>query len=416
MDQDGFQQVKEIVLAALEKSPDVRAAYLEAACGGDAGLRAEVDALIADDDTALSDQFLAPLALTSQFDAAAAPSRVGQRVGAYEIEELIGAGGMGEVYRARRVDDFQQIVALKLVRQGMLSEETLGRFRNEVQLLAAVGQHPNVARLFDAGTTDDGSPYFVMEYVDGLSIDRHCDRERLTIRQRLELFCDVCRAVQFAHRHAVIHRDIKPSNILITGDGTPKLIDFGIAKLVSPEVQDRTLALRTAPQARVLTPHYASPEQMRGETVSTATDVYSLGVVLYELLSGHRPYELSSDRPVDWATIVCETNPRKPSTVLDDQKLIALGAAANGSTAEVIAQARRETPRRLARTLRGDLDNIVLMALRKEVDRRYASVERLSDDIARHLNQLPVRAPPTASTTARAASCGAIAWRRRSDC
>jgi eukaryotic-like serine/threonine-protein kinase len=390
MDSERFTQIKELVLAALDKAPEARDDFLEEACRGDAALRAEVELLLAED-AELTDHFLAPLLTSPPRSATQTPSRVGQRIGSYEIEKLIGAGGMGEVYRALRVDDFRQVVALKLVRQGMVTDETLGRFKNEMQFLAAVGKHPNIARLFDAGTTDDGSPYFVMEYVDGSSIDRHCDQRRLTIRERLELFRAVCTAVRFAHQHAVIHRDIKPSNILITSDGTPKLIDFGIAKLIAPD-QDRSMAFRTAPQARVLTPHYASPEQMRGEGVSTATDIYSLGVVLYELLSGHRPYELSSDRPIEWATVVCETKPRKPSTVLGDQKLVALGEAANGSTAEAVARARRESPRHLARALRGDLDNIVLMALRKEVDRRYASVDQFADDVWRHLNQRPVRA------------------------
>ncbi len=183
-----FQQVKELVLAALEQPPEARGAFLQDACRDDATLRAEVESLLADD-ADVTDHFLAPLPLTVAAGMRRTPSRVGQRIGSYEIEELIGTGGMGEVYRARRVDDFQQIVALKLVRQGMVTDETLGRFKNEMQLLAAVGEHPNIARLFDAGTTDDGLPYFVMEYVDGHSIDRHCDERRLTIRERLELFC-----------------------------------------------------------------------------------------------------------------------------------------------------------------------------------------------------------------------------------
>ncbi len=362
MDPQRFQQVKELVLAALEQPPEAHSAFLQDACGDDASLRAEVESLLADE-AVVSEDFLAPLPLTGTSRDAPTPSRAGQRIGSYEIEELIDTGGMGEVYRARRVDDFQQIVALKLLRHGMVTPDAQGRFKNEMQLLAAVGEHPNIAHLLDAGTTDDGLPYFVMDYVDGQSIDRHCDVRRLTIRERLELFVAVCKAVQFAHQHAVIHRDIKPSNILITGDGTPKLIDFGIAKLMTSEAHDASRVFRTGPQVRAFTPHYASPEQMRGEGVSTATDVYSLGVVLYELLSGHRPYELSSDRPSDWATVVCETNPRKPSTVLGDQQLVALAEAANGSTAEAVARARRETPRRLARLLRGDLDNIVLIGV-----------------------------------------------------
>ncbi|REK12547.1 MAG: serine/threonine protein kinase [Planctomycetota bacterium] len=396
MDRQRFQHVKQLVLDTLDQTPASRDRFLSAACDGDDDLRAEVEALLPDGDAELTDQFLAPLPLTSAGHLSAEaelPSRVGLRLGAYELEELIGAGGMGEVYRARRVDDFEQIVAVKLVRHGMVTGDILRRFKNEVQLLASLGEHPNIARLMDAGTTDDGLPYFVMEYVDGQPIDRHCDEHRLNVRQRLELFRTVCSAVQFAHRHAVIHRDIKPSNILVSSDGTPKLIDFGIAKLTAAEGGEHTLPPGTVSQARVFTPHYASPEQMRGEGVTTATDVYSLGIVLYELLSGHRPYQLSSQRPIEWVTIVCEANPRKPSTVLGDRTTTTSAeASAEPPTAEAIAAARGESPRSLERSLRGDLDNIVLMALRKEVERRYASVEQFASDVSRHLNHLPVRA------------------------
>lgn len=395
MDTDRFQRIKDLVLEALEQDTGARGVFLDDACGSDAALRAEVEELLTDHDGHQTDQFLSPLKPYgggSDTDGDDGKSRIGQRVGVYELREHVGAGGMGDVYRAVRTDDYEQTVAVKLVRRGADSDEILRRFSNEMQLLASIGDHPNIARLLDAGTTDDGGPYFVMEFVPGKPIDRHCDGRKLSIRARLELFRSVCAAVAFAHRHAVIHRDLKPSNILVTEDNIPKLIDFGIAKLTAPG-EGRPQVTETRTQARVFTPHYACPEQMRGEPVSTASDVYSLGIVLYELLTGHRPYRLSETTPLRWAEIVCGREPRKPSTAIFDAEPINQDESdPTTDPVESVATARGESPRRLARILAGDLDNIVLMALRKEPDRRYASVERFSDDISRYLRELPVRA------------------------
>ena len=270
---------------------------------------------------------------------------------------------MGAVYLARRADrQYEQQVAIKLIKRGMDTEAMLRRFRNERQILAGF-DHPNIARLLDGGTTEDGLPYFVMEYVEGVPIDEYCEREALDVAARLQLFRQVCAAVSYAHRRAVIHRDLKPSNILVGADGVPKLLDFGIARLL--QAGDASESPATMLEQRVMTPEYASPEQVRGEPITTASDVYSLGVVLYRLLTGQLPHRLKSQSAEDMARTVGQTEPQRPSAVTD---------ATSG------------------RRLRGDLDNIVLMALRKEPERRYPSVEQFSDDIRRHLEARPVLA------------------------
>ena len=270
---------------------------------------------------------------------------------------------MGAVYLARRADrQYEKQVAIKLIKRGMDTEAMLRRFRNERQILAGF-DHPNIARLLDGDTTEDGLPYFVMEYVEGVPIDEYCDREALDVTARLQLFRQVCAAVSYAHRRAVIHRDLKPSNILVGADGVPKLLDFGIARLL--QAGDASESPATMLEQRVMTPEYASPEQLRGEPVTTASDVYSLGVVLYRLLTGQLPYRLKAQSAEDMARTVGQTEPQRPSAVAD---------ATSG------------------RRLRGDLDNIVLMALRKEPERRYPSVEQFSDDIRRHLEARPVLA------------------------
>jgi serine/threonine protein kinase len=297
-------------------------------------------------------------------------------LGPYRILREIGAGGMGVVYLSERQDTYQKRVAIKVVRAGMASDEVVRRFRNERQILADL-DHPSIGRLLDGGTTTGGSPYLVMEYIDGEPITDYCDNRCLSIADRLRLFQTVCAAVHHAHQHLVIHRDLKPANILITRDGTPKLLDFGIAKLLGPDNGDTALTrIGTAP----MTPGYASPEQARGELVSTASDTYSLGVLLYELLCGQRPYSLPPNaRPSDIERAICNTIPSSPST------------RASSSAPEVSTR-RGTSPQRLKRALAGDLDTIVLMAMRKEPDRRYASVAQLADDVRRHLEGLPVAA------------------------
>jgi len=306
----------------------------------------------------------------------------GDRIGRYRIEEEIGRGGMGVVYRATRDEEgFVQQVAIKLIDAGMLSQEILKRFRAERQILALL-DHPNIARLIDGGSTTDGRPFLVMEYVSGAPLLAWCDQRRLGIAERLATFLTVCDAVQFAHQRLVVHRDLKPENILVTADGSPRLLDFGIAKLLSPEgVAAGTLTL---PMNRMLTPDYASPEQIRGEPATVAGDVYSLGVILYELLSGSRPHRFTTRSPEEILRVVTHEEPPLPSTV-----------AARSPEA---AQRRADTTNRLRRRLAGDLDYVVLKALEVDPKRRYGSVDQLAQDVRRHLSGLPVLARGRSTT------------------
>lgn len=296
---------------------------------------------------------------------------------------------MGEVFLAVRDDqDFTNHAAIKLIRRGLDTEDIVRRFRMERQILASLN-HPHIARLFDGGTTEDGKPYFVMEYVAGEPITDFCDRRRLSIDARLELFGQVCSAVHYAHQNLVVHRDLKPSNILVTPEGVPKLLDFGIAKVLSPGADESSKDL-TRTEMRVLTPEYASPEQVRGEVITTASDVYALGVLLYELLTGRRPYRLSSRVRHEIERVICEEEPIRPSTAVTQ---IDESAASGGmASPEAVSRARNTPVDRLRRRLAGDLDNIVLMAMRKEPSRRYSSAEQLAEDVWRHLHGHPVSA------------------------
>jgi len=311
---------------------------------------------------------------------------IGQRFGDYRIVEQIGEGGMGDVYRAVRDDEqYQQQVAIKLVRSGLDSALVLRRFKNERQILANLN-HPNIGRLLDGGMTDRGVPFLVMELVDGKPIDQHCKGCNLSVRQRLELFLQVCSAVQFAHQRLIIHRDIKPGNILVTSNGVPKLLDFGIAKIL--ERSELGGFEPTITVFRALTPAYASPEQVKCEPITTSSDVYSLGVVLYELLTGQHPHRRSDVSLEEVARAVCDIEPEKPSTAVRWQPT-RRSRQGSHSIAET-GKRSEETDRMISKRLRGDLDNIVLMALRKEPQRRYASVEQFAADIRRHLDNLPV--------------------------
>ena len=396
MDPQSWQRVKEIFLDAVEREPAVRAGFLREACAGDAGLLAEVQSLLSADEGA--GDFIDDPAFASA-DAAwpeadSSPAAVGQRVGAYEVVRELGRGGMGAVYLAERADSqFDKQVAIKIVKRGMDTEFVLRRFSRERQVLAGL-DHPNIAKLLDGGATEDGLPYFVMEYVEGEPVTDYCDRHRLSVTGRLKLFRDVCSAVQYAHQNLVVHRDLKPSNILVTAEGTPKLLDFGIAKLLNPTLAAQTID-QTGTWMRLMTPEYASPEQVQGLQITTASDVYSLGVLLYELLTGHRPYRLRSRAPAEVARAVCEDEPERPSTAIsrvEDAPATDGAEAPVTRTPETVATTRDTQPERLRRRLSGDLDNIILKAMRKEPPRRYASVEQLSEDIRRHLEGLPVTA------------------------
>jgi serine/threonine protein kinase len=387
-----WEQVRDVVDAVLDLPPEARAPYLDQACA-EPTVRRYVESLIHSFDQAGSFLYEAAAASDAEFlMEPPAGAWKGRRLGAYQVIETIGEGGMGEVYRAVRADDeYQMQVAIKLVRGGFDSRFTLARFKAERQILANL-DHPNITRLLDGGATEEGQPYLVMEYVRGLPLDDYCDQHKLSVTARLELFRIVCAAVQFAHQNLVVHRDLKPGNILVTEDGTPKLLDFGIAKIMEPEGALAAVA-RTQTMARLLTPEYASPEQLRGESISTSSDVYSLGVVLYELLTGHRPYRVSTRTPEEMARTVIETEPEKPSSAIKREENIVDGSGTTlRFTPGAVSAVREGSVERLRRRLSGDLDNIVLTALRKEPQRRYASVEQFSEDIRRHLEGRPVHA------------------------
>jgi eukaryotic-like serine/threonine-protein kinase len=391
MTPERWQRVKDLLGPALELDPAKRAGYLDQACGADPTLRPDLERLLAAEEKAgpefLSDPVILPeltLDLPQQADA-----WVGRRLGPYQIVEEIGTGGMGEVYRAVRADDeYHKEVAIKLVRSGQDSSFVLSRFKTERQILANL-DHPNIARLLDGGTTQEGVPYFVMELIEGERINEYCDAHKLTTNERLGLFLQVCSAVQYAHQHLVIHRDIKPGNILVNAEGVPKLLDFGIAKILeSNEATDQPQ--QTISMIRLLTPEYASPEQVKGEPITTASDVYSLGVVLYELLTGRTPYNVPTHTPHEISRAVCEIEPDKPSTAVRRKQLPTGDGERKGTDDSVLNAVREGSSEKLGKRLRGDLDNIVLMALRKEPQRRYASVEQFAQDIRRHLEHLPV--------------------------
>jgi len=393
MTPEQWQRIRSILESALELDPASRPAFLDGACA-DTALRHEVDSLIAAQEQ--NSSFLECPAVAEvvpdQDTASVAAWTTGMKLGPYEIHSWLGAGGMGEVYRAFRADgEYTKQVAIKLVRAGQNSAFVVNRFKNERQILAGL-EHPNIARFLDAGTTDGGLPYFAMELVEGQPIDRYCDAHRLPIEERLNLFLTVCSAVQHAHQNLVIHRDLKPGNILVTIDHVPKLLDFGIAKILDapsvPAAVDPTLTVM-----RVLTPEFASPEQVRGEIITTASDVYSLGVTLYVLVTGRDPYAFASHSPLDVAKAVCDTEPLKPSeTVHHCEEDIRSHGRGFNQTAESVSVARNTRPEKLRRRLSGDLDNIILTALRKEPKRRYASVEHFAEDIRRHLENMPVLA------------------------
>lgn len=388
------KRIDHLFSIAVTLAPEHVGPFLDEVCRDEQPrIRHEVERLLrADSHASASEQdLLAPgsVSVRRLFPTVAVPDRmIGQRVGRYAIEKAVGSGGFAEVYLASRTDEFSQQVALKLVNADHRERsDILARLVLERQVLADLS-HPNIARLLDGGHTEDGRPYLVMEYVEGKTIVEYCDQHRLPVRQRLELFEPVCRAVAYAHRRGVIHRDLKPANILVTSDGTPKLVDFGIAKLVPPDSTGVRVGL-TQTQCAPLTPEYASPEQVRGEPITTESDVYSLGVVLYVLLAGQLPYDLSgrSSGQIEWA--VCETQPPKPSTVVRHGG--PSRATRSESTPDCLPM-RPESPDKLRRTLRGDLDTIVMMALRKEPSRRYKTADALGNDIRRYLDGRPVAA------------------------
>jgi eukaryotic-like serine/threonine-protein kinase len=386
-----WQRVKELFSSALDRVAGEREVFLAEACAGNQELLEQVRSLLREHERLAEVQ--PSIAEPSLSQLSSTDSMSGRRLGAYRILRRVGQGGMATVYLAVRADNqYRKTVAIKMVPAGVDNEALIRRFRNERQTLAAL-DHPHIVKLVDAGTTDDGLPFLVMDYVEGTRLDRYCDHHKLTINERLQLFRKVCDAVSYAHQRLIIHRDLKPSNILVTAEGAPKLLDFGIAKLMIPEAA-ATLVL-TGTGQRLMTPEYASPEQVRGEPLTNATDVYSLGVVLYELLTGHRPVRVKSRSPMDMERAICEEEPSKPSVVVtrsvEQQRE---DGTAKTSTPEEISRLRTSDPKTLSHQLHGDLDAILITALRKEPQRRYTSVHEFSEDIGRHLESLPIKARP----------------------
>ncbi len=371
MNLERWRRIEELFRTVVDRPVSEREAYLTRACDDDEEMRLEVLSLIARD---TAENFIMEPILGAALSFTAEPEDdlTGERIGPYRLTRMIGRGGMGAVYEAIRDDlQFDQQVAIKIIKRGMDTDFVRYRFMRERRILASL-DHPHIARLYDGGVTPDGLPYFVMELIAGEPITDYCRRRGLSLNEKLKLFRKVCSAVQHAHQNLIVHRDLKPSNILVTENGAtnlPKLLDFGIAKLLAGDSSESVTRTETA--LRMMTPDYASPEQARGLQVTTTTDVYSLGVVLYELLTGRRPYQFKTSSPAEIERAICDTETEKPSEVVGRMT----GA-----------------PARLARQLAGDLDNIVLMAMRKEPERRYQSVEQFSEDIRRYLEGLPVLA------------------------
>jgi serine/threonine protein kinase len=389
---DRWQRLQELFSRAVELPPAERQAFVAKETSGDTELRTELlDLLACDAGSARTGPLT--LALGAALDTTTRDRRkalVGRIVGNYKLVGVLGHGGTGTVYLGERADrQYSAQVAVKIVDSGTMQGELSLRFRAERQILASLN-HTNIARLLDAGETEDGNPYLVMEYVHGEPLDRYCDREQLGVRERLQLFLDICSAVQYAHQNLVVHRDLKPANILVTAEGAAKLLDFGIAKLLDAGEAAAAMAL-TRMNDRLLTPEYASPEQILGRPVTTASDVYALGVVLYELLTGLRPYVVpASASQLEMERSICITDPLRPSAAV--KRARESGPLEGQSEILAVAAARKLTPEKLQKRLLGDIDSIVMRALRKEPQHRYNSIEQFAADVRRYLSREPVQA------------------------
>jgi eukaryotic-like serine/threonine-protein kinase len=375
MTAEQWDRVQALFETASELHGEERTTFLQNQCANDDEIYREVTSLLdADENIHMLLEGLAIDAVVFSYE----QHYIGRRIGPYRIKKHVGSGGMSYVFLAEREDgQFDQRVALKIIKRGMESDQIIRRFRSERQILSRL-DHPNIARLHDGGITEEGAPYFTMDFVDGIPIDRYCNANRLSVEDRLELFITVCSAVQHAHTNLLIHRDLKPENILVSGDKKSpmvKLLDFGIARVLDDDGGD---VMVTREGSRPMTPAYASPEQLRGERITTASDIYSLGVILYELLSGYRPFQLAEPNAHELAARIEADNPSPPSAVVseDDRKQFA------------------DETSRLRKSLRGDLDIICLKALNVEPSQRYQTVEQFGADIRRHLTGQPVLARP----------------------
>ena len=391
---DRWERLQELFSRAVELPGAERPAFVARETAGDTELRTELLELLACDNGGGARTGPLTLALGAALDTTTRDRRkalVGRVLGNYKLVSVLGHGGTGTVYLGERADrQYSAQVAVKIVDSGTMQGELGLRFRAERQILASLN-HANIARLIDAGETEEGNPYLVMEYVHGEPLDRYCDRQQLGVRERLQLFLDICSAVQYAHQNLVVHRDLKPANILVTAEGAPKLLDFGIAKLLDAGDAAAAAMALTRMNDRLLTPEYASPEQILGRPVTTASDVYALGVVLYELLTGLRPYTVpASASQLELERSICITDPLRPSGAV--KRARESGPLEGQSEMLAVAAARKLTPDRLQKRLVGDIDAIVMRALRKEPQHRYNSIEQLASDIRRYLTREPVQA------------------------
>ncbi len=386
MASERWHKIKQIFNDALELSKSEREQFVQKSCSGDPELQQEILSLL---NAYESSEFLETspnILLSRAFSDPSEDNKTGTKVGPFKILEILDHGGMGSVYLAERDDgQFKQKVALKLLRIGFTSQNQTRRFLAERQILASLN-HENIAQLYDGGITSDGQPWFAMEYVEGKPIDKYCDDHNLTINQRIDLFISVCKAVQNAHRQLIVHRDLKPSNILVTNTGKVKLLDFGIAKILNQDKFSPDNLPLTRTGLLPLTPAYASPEQVRAESITTASDIYQLGIVLYELLCGCRPYKVTGRTPSEIEHIICEEQPTRPSTAIT--KL----PQSQNEVPHKITSSRRTSLEHLRKRLRGDLDTIIMKCLRKEPERRYESVDKLTTDLRYYLNGHPVTA------------------------
>lgn len=402
--QDQWQQINTLFQKVLEQSVEMRLTFLWETCQDDTELIQHVEKLLHIHEEAENilgdsvDAFAAPLVpdlLEMSGEPTADGEENGYGIGPYEILNKLGRGGMGAVYLAKKKESpYEKKVAIKLLRKGMDTQDILLRFRNEGRILASL-EHPNIARLYDGGIHSDGRPYFVMEYIEGEPIDRYCDNHKLTVKERIRLFRIVCEAVHFAHQSLIVHRDLKPANVLITPGGSVKLVDFGIAKLLEPNRMDLT-DYRTQTGIKLMTPEFAAPEQIQGKSITTASDIYSLGVLLYGLVSGRRPYRLGTSSLLEIERIICETAPLPPSEAVTGKTLPAPpDMGEDNFDARTAAQFRGRDTTGLRKELSGDLDRIVLKALRKEPERRYRSALGFSEDLDNYLQGKPVQARPS---------------------
>lgn len=389
MDTEKLSRIKTLFEEAQKLNKADRIKFIKTRCGNDEELITEITSLLHSLEN--TEDFLeAPLKLIDEDREAFADPLLGKQIGNFIIDGEAGIGGMGVVYSGKRNDkEFEQKVAIKILKYGFNSKYHLGRFQIERQTLANL-QHPNIAGLLDGGTTADGLPYLVMEYIDGMPVTVYSTKKNLSLNQKLELFRQICGAVQYAHKNLVIHRDIKPGNILVTQTGIPKLLDFGIAKLMDDDFSESDSNL-TQTGMWHLTPDYASPEQINGEKITTASDIYSLGILLYQLTTGVLPYKITNNSPAVITKIVTEENILKPSEqVKITEEITSLESIENKLADSARNQKKVTKPEKLSRSLRGDLDNIILKAMHKDPERRYSSVEQFSEDIRRHLAGLPV--------------------------